>query len=47
VAIAGGPFRGFEAIHTGMATHERELVVIDLLSRQTTVAVPGSLIVPQ
>jgi transcriptional antiterminator RfaH len=44
VAIAGGPFRGFEAIHTGMTAHERELVLINLLGRQTTVAVPAGLI---
>jgi transcriptional antiterminator RfaH len=47
VAIAGGPFRGFAAIHTGMTAQERELVLIDLLGRKMTVAVPADHVVPQ
>lgn len=47
VAIAGGPFRGLAAIHTGMTAQERELVLIDLLGRKMTVAVPAGHVVPR
>jgi transcriptional antiterminator RfaH len=47
VTIAGGPFRGFAAIHTGMTAQERELVLIDQLGRKTTIAVPADHVAPQ
>ena len=46
VAIAGGPFRGFEAIHMGMTAQDREVVLINLLGRQTPVKIAASLVVP-
>ena len=47
VAITGGPFRGFDAIHTGMTVRDREMVLIDLLGRKTTIAVAAGLVLPQ
>ena len=47
MAIAGGPFRGLAATHTGMTAQERELVLIDLLGRKMTVAVPAGHVVPR
>jgi transcriptional antiterminator RfaH len=44
VSIADGPFRGFAALHTGMSTRDREMVLIDLLGRKTTVAVPAGFV---
>jgi transcriptional antiterminator RfaH len=46
VTIADGPLRGLSALHTGMSTHDREAVLIDLLGRQTSVAVPAGLVLP-
>jgi transcription antitermination factor NusG len=40
VLIGEGPFRDFQALHTGMSTRDREMVLIDLLGRKTTVGVP-------
>jgi hypothetical protein len=47
VAIDDGPFRGVEAIYAGMSAHDRELVLINLLGRQTPVQISAGLIVPQ
>jgi transcription antitermination factor NusG len=47
VTIADGPFRGFDAMHTGMSTRDREMLLIDLLGRRTTVGVPAGFIVPR
>jgi transcription antitermination factor NusG len=46
VIIASGPFRGFEAIHAGLTAHERQLVLIDLLGRQTPVQIAAGLVLP-
>jgi transcriptional antiterminator RfaH len=46
VTISGGPFRGLSAIHSGMSAHEREVVLIHLLGRQTAVAIPAGSVVP-
>lgn len=46
VEITGGPFRGFDAIHTGMTVRDREMVLIDLLGRKTTIAVAAGLVLP-
>jgi transcriptional antiterminator RfaH len=46
VAIADGPFRGFDGIYAGMSGQEREIVLITLLGRQTPVAVPAGLVLP-
>jgi transcription antitermination factor NusG len=46
VVIADGPFRGLNAIYTGRSAHERELVLINLLGRQTPVKVAAGLVAP-
>jgi transcriptional antiterminator RfaH len=46
VTISGGPFRGLVAIHSGMSARDREVVLLDLLGRQTAVAVPAGALVP-
>jgi transcriptional antiterminator RfaH len=46
VMISDGPFRGLGGVYAGMSTHERELILIDVLGRATPVDVAGRLIVP-
>lgn len=46
VAIADGPLRGVDAIYAGMSARDREVVLIDLLGRQTPVTIAAGLIVP-
>jgi transcription antitermination factor NusG len=46
VSIVDGPFHGFGGLHTGMSTRNRELVLINVLGRQTSVAVPAGLVLP-
>lgn len=47
VTVTDGPFRGFTALHTGMSTRDREMLLIDLLGRKTTVGVPAAFVAPQ
>jgi transcriptional antiterminator RfaH len=47
VAITDGPFVGLTGIYSGMTTRERELVLIDLLGKQTPVSISADLVVPQ
>jgi transcriptional antiterminator RfaH len=46
VAIADGPFRGLDGIYAGMSGQERELVLINVLGRQTPVTITAGLVVP-
>jgi transcription antitermination factor NusG len=46
VSIAGGPFQGFSAIYSGMSGADRELILLDLLGRQTPVTIAAGLLVP-
>ena len=46
VSIVDGPFRGFNGLHTGMSTRDRETVLLSLLGRQTPVAIAANLVVP-
>jgi transcription antitermination factor NusG len=46
VSITDGPFRGFEGLH-GMSTRDREMVLIELLGRKTTVGVPAGFVLPR
>jgi transcriptional antiterminator RfaH len=47
VAIAGGPFAGLDAIHTGMTAHERELVLINILGARRPVEIAARFVRPQ
>jgi transcriptional antiterminator RfaH len=42
--ITAGPFVGLNGLHTGMSAHAREIVLLNLLGRQTKVAVDRVLI---
>jgi transcriptional antiterminator RfaH len=44
VTIAAGPFVGFDAIYQGMSASDRELVLIELLGRQTRVSIAAGAI---
>jgi transcription antitermination factor NusG len=46
VAIATGPFQGFSAIYAGQTAGERELILLDLLGRQTPVTIAAGLLAP-
>ena len=46
VAIAAGPFQGFSAIYSGMSGAEREIILLDLLGRQTPVTIAAGLLAP-
>jgi transcription antitermination factor NusG len=46
VEIADGPFRGFRGLHTGMSTHDRELVLINILGASRPVEIAAGLVVP-
>jgi transcriptional antiterminator RfaH len=44
VRIVAGPFQGIGAIHSGMSTRGREIVLLELLGGQRQVAIDRSLI---
>ena len=46
VAIADGPFRGFNGLHTGMTTRDRELVLINILGASRPVEIAAGLLAP-
>jgi transcriptional antiterminator RfaH len=46
VSIAGGPLAGFSGLYAGQTARERELILIDLLGRQTPVTIDAGLVVP-
>jgi transcriptional antiterminator RfaH len=46
VTIVDGPFRGFNGLHTGMSTRDREMVLIDILGGPRPVEVSAGLVVP-
>jgi hypothetical protein len=46
VTIGDGPFRGLSGIHQGMSAHDRELVLINILGRQTPVEIAAGLVLP-
>jgi transcriptional antiterminator RfaH len=47
VQITDGPFQGFDALHTGMQTRDREMLLIDLLGRKTTIGVAAGFVAPR
>jgi transcription antitermination factor NusG len=46
VAIRDGPLAGFDAIDAGQTARERELVLVNLLGRQTPVTIAAALLAP-
>jgi transcription antitermination factor NusG len=46
VATADGPFRGFNGLHTGMSTRDRELVLINILGASRPVEIAAGLLAP-
>jgi transcription antitermination factor NusG len=44
VSIVDGPFRGFRALHTGMSTRDREMVLINILGGPRPVEVAAGLV---
>ena len=44
VSITEGPFLGLGGLHTGMSTRDREMVLVNLLGRMTTVGVPAGFV---
>jgi transcription antitermination factor NusG len=47
VTIAAGALVGFDAIYAGMTASDRELILIEMLGRQTRVEIAAGLIAPQ
>ena len=46
VKITAGPFGGMAGLYAGQSTRERELVLLNLLGRQTPVTIPAGLVAP-
>jgi transcriptional antiterminator RfaH len=46
VSIVDGPFRGFNGLHTGMSTRDRETVLLNILGGPRPVEVPAGLVAP-
>ena len=44
VRIASGPFGGLSGLYAGQSTRERELILLDLLGRQTPVTIAAGLV---
>lgn len=47
VAIADGPLRGLEAIHTGMSAHDREIVLLTMLGASRPIEIAAGLLAPR
>jgi transcriptional antiterminator RfaH len=47
VTIVNGPFSGLGGVYSGLSTKERELILIDLLGKQTPVSIASGAVVPQ
>jgi transcriptional antiterminator RfaH len=46
VHIVAGPFQGLAAIHSGMSTRAREIILLELLGGQRQVAIDRALVLP-
>ena len=46
VKVTAGPFGGMAGLYAGQSTRERELVLLNLLARQTPVTIAAGLVVP-
>jgi transcriptional antiterminator RfaH len=47
VTITGGALMGFDAIHTGMTAHDREIILIELLGASRRIEVAAGLLAPR
>jgi transcriptional antiterminator RfaH len=47
VRIVAGPFEGLNAIHSGMSTRAREIVLLEMLGGQRQVAIDRALVLPR
>jgi transcription antitermination factor NusG len=47
ILVTGGPLQGVRGLHSGMSAAQREIVLIDLLGRQTRTAIPSAFVAPQ
>jgi transcription antitermination factor NusG len=45
--VIAGPFAGFDALYVGQGAHERELVLLHVLSGQRQVAIDAALLAPR
>jgi transcription antitermination factor NusG len=46
VQILAGPFQGLAAIHSGMSTRAREIILLEMLGGQRQVAIDRALVLP-
>jgi transcription antitermination factor NusG len=46
VWVTDGPFRGFNGLHTGMSTRDREMVLINILGATRPVEISAGLLAP-
>jgi transcription antitermination factor NusG len=46
VMITAGPFGGMSGLYAGQSTRERELILLDLLGRQTPVTIAAGFVAP-
>ena len=46
VKVTAGPFGGMSGLYAGQSTRERELILLNLLGRQTPVTIAAGLVVP-
>jgi hypothetical protein len=44
--ITAGPFGGMSGLYAGQSTRERELILLDLLGRQTPVTIAAGFVAP-
>ena len=47
VSVSSGPFAGFDGIHTGMSTREREIVLLDILGALRPVEIAAGAVAPR
>jgi hypothetical protein len=46
VRILAGPFEGLNAIHSGLSTRAREIILLEMLGGQRRVAIDRALVLP-
>ena len=46
VKVTAGPFGGMSGLYAGQSTRERQLILLNLLGRQTPVTIAAGLVAP-